>query len=68
MLIIYKKVKVDINAEEKVIKESWIVWLLALFWSIWPLSGLYRVYKAAIGGDYLLPRKARQSYMQKLEA
>ena len=55
---IYDKVKVDVEAEEKAIRESWTVWLLAVFWSIWPLSGLYGVYKAAIGGDYLLPREA----------
>jgi Delta24-sterol reductase len=54
---IYDKVKVDVTAEEKAIRESWVVWLLALFWSIWPLSGLYGVYKAWMGGDYLLPKQ-----------
>lgn len=49
---IYDKVKVDINAEVA-IEKSWITWLLAIFWSIWPLSGLYGVYKVVIGGDYL---------------
>jgi hypothetical protein len=56
---VYDKVKVDIKAEEQALRESWILWLIALFWSIWPLSGLYGVYKAAFGGDYLLPRNSR---------
>lgn len=56
---VYDKVKVDFTAEQKALKESLAVWLLALFWSIWPLSGLYGVYKAVIGGDYLLPKTSR---------
>lgn len=54
---IYDKVKVDMTVEEKGIRESWVLWLLAWFWSIWPLSGLYGVYKAWRGGDYLLPKQ-----------
>ena len=49
---IYDKVKIDVNAEVA-IEKSWIIWLLAIFWSIWPLRGLYGVYKAVVGGDYL---------------
>ena len=64
---IYDKVKVDVDAEEKAIKESWVLWFLALFWSIWPLSGLYGVYKAAVGGDYLLPHTAKWNHVQKVE-
>ena len=55
---IYDKVKVDVDAEEKIIQESWSAWLSMLFWNIWPLSGMYGVYKAALGGDYLLSREA----------
>ena len=53
---IYDKVKVDVEAEERAIYSSRVAPLLVVFWSIWPLRGLYGVYKAAIGGDYLLPR------------
>lgn len=49
---LYEKVKVDINTEAA-IQKSWIIWLLATFWSIWPLRGLYGVYKVVVGGDYL---------------
>jgi len=56
---VHDKVKVDIGAEEQALRESWTLWLLALFWSIWPLSGLYGVYKSAFGGDYLLPRNSQ---------
>lgn len=55
---IYDKVKVDVVAEARAAQESWIVWLVTIFWSIWPLSGLYGVYKAWIGGDYLLPKES----------
>ncbi|KFY25541.1 hypothetical protein V491_01701 [Pseudogymnoascus sp. VKM F-3775] len=54
---IYDKVKVDFASEEKSIRDSWLLWLLATFWSIWPVRGLYGVYKATIGGDYLLPKE-----------
>jgi Delta24-sterol reductase len=42
---VYDKVKVDIEQEKT-----------GLFWSIWPLAGLFGVYKAMRGGDYLLPK------------
>lgn len=51
---IYDKVKADVNAEQAEIQKPWTIWLLAIFWSIWPLSGLYGVYKVITGGDYLL--------------
>ena len=53
---VYDKVKVDFCKEQQAIQESWLLWLLARFWSIWPLAGLYGVYKAMRGGDYLLPK------------
>lgn len=62
---VYEKVRVDFAADEEEIKKSWILWLLALFWSIWPLSGLYGVYKAAIGGDYLLTRDGKPKTLLK---
>ena len=54
---IYDKVKVDITAEEKALQESWILWFLAFVWSLWPISGLYALYKAYVGGEYLLPNQ-----------
>ncbi|OBT86310.1 hypothetical protein VE02_07434 [Pseudogymnoascus sp. 03VT05] len=54
---IYDKVKVDFASDQKAIRESWLLWLVAIFWGIWPLQGLYGVYKATIGGDYLLPKE-----------
>ncbi len=54
LLTIYDKVKVDLEGEERARKESWVA---ALFWGVWPLSGLYGVYKVLRGGDYLLPRE-----------
>jgi hypothetical protein len=64
---VYDKVRVDVAVERKAIRESWTVWLLAVFWSIWPLSGLYGVLQAMTGEEYLLPRKSRWTREPKLE-
>ncbi|KAK9364898.1 hypothetical protein V1509DRAFT_643224 [Lipomyces kononenkoae] len=50
---IYDKVKVDVTAEVQATRASWTVWLIAMLWSIWPISGLYGAIHAALGGDYL---------------
>jgi Delta24-sterol reductase len=63
---IYDKVKVDVAAE-KAISESWVMWMLVLFWSIWPLTGLYGVWKAFRGGDYLLPPNKSSKSKPKFE-
>ena len=54
---VYDKVKVDIASGKKAINRSWRGLLYRWFWSIWPLRGLYGLFHAAVGGDYLLPRK-----------
>jgi hypothetical protein len=51
-------------AAEKRALQTWNGFLLAIFWSIWPLAGLYGVYKAFRGGDYLLP-KAKKAYLRR---
>ncbi|KAG0650518.1 3-beta-hydroxysterol Delta-24-reductase [Hyphodiscus hymeniophilus] len=53
---VYDKVRVNVEKENKEMHDSWVAWLLAIFWSIWPLTGLYGVYHALFGGDYLLPK------------
>ena len=59
---VYDKVRVDIEKEERAkIEASWWKWLSTVFWSIWPLMGLYGAYKAMRGGDYLLPKSSRES-------
>jgi delta24-sterol reductase len=50
---IYDKVKVDYAVKEQTLTG----WLVAFFWSIWPLMGLYGVYKAWRGGEYLLRKQ-----------
>ncbi|KAJ4290690.1 hypothetical protein N0V88_006438 [Collariella sp. IMI 366227] len=47
---VYDKIKVDVDAEEVAARASWTAWLLAVFWMVWPMRGLYGVYKAIIGG------------------
>jgi len=58
---VYDKVKVDDEKEEKALRDSWVLWLIAMFWRIWPLAGLYGVYKAMRGGDYLLPKRSMKA-------
>ena len=57
---VYDKVKVDFDAEERAIRTSRKAWLRALFWSIWPLGGLYGVFRAWKGGDYLIQNDKKQ--------
>lgn len=57
---VYDKVKVDVDAEEAAMRASWTAWLMAMIWMIWPLRGLYGVYKAVLGGDYLLQQRKRR--------
>ncbi|KAF3915052.1 hypothetical protein ABW21_db0203819 [Orbilia brochopaga] len=54
---VYDKVKTDLLVEQKRIEASWMAWLHAVFWSIWPLSGLYGVLAVLFGGDYLLSKR-----------
>jgi Delta24-sterol reductase len=65
MSSVYDKVKVDIESEDREMRK-WIPWLFALFWSIWPLRGLYGVLKTILGGDYLL-KKRNRSYAKKMD-
>ncbi|KAM7214982.1 hypothetical protein V8F06_009659 [Rhypophila decipiens] len=61
---VYDKVKVDIDAEERKLRQ-WGPWLLALFWSIWPLKGLYGVMMTILGGDYLLRTSNQMQHAQQ---
>lgn len=58
---IYDKVKVDTEAEERV-RAQWsrVQRMKAGLWDTWPLAGLYGVYKAWRGGDYLLSKERRR--------
>lgn len=58
---VYDKVRVHAEAEEAAIQSSWILWLQFMLWSIWPLSGLYGVWKVIMGGDYLLQKRSPAS-------
>ncbi|KAI9790321.1 MAG: hypothetical protein M1833_001958 [Piccolia ochrophora] len=51
---VYDKVKYDPKQYTTEDHSTWGLWLLSLFWSIWPLSGLYGVFCATFGRDYLL--------------
>lgn len=59
MLTVYDKVKAKTPGEDQM-NVSLFIWLLSIFWSIWPFSGLYGVFRATIGGDYLM-RAANQN-------
>jgi Delta24-sterol reductase len=53
---VFDKVKVDFSAEENSVRRSLWARVRAMVWMIWPLRGLYGLFRASIGGDYLLPR------------
>lgn len=56
---VYDKVKVDVDAEEAAIKASWTRWVRAMVGRVWPLRGLYGVYKVVFGGELLLTTKGK---------
>lgn len=68
---VYDKVKVDVEKEERerrelMAKGFWVaVWVV--FWGLWPFQGLWGVWSAFRGGDYLLPRKEKGSGEEKKE-
>ncbi|KAF1983422.1 FAD binding domain-containing protein [Aulographum hederae CBS 113979] len=51
---VYDKVKVDVEANKKELRESWSLWAR----SFWPLGGIWGLYKAIRSGDYLVARKS----------
>jgi Delta24-sterol reductase len=51
---VYDKVTIDTEKDKRARQESWKLRQKALFWSIWPVAGLYGVYKVVRGGAYLL--------------
>lgn len=57
---VYDKVKVDFESEGKRVDGNWWTLFKIWFWSLWPLMGLYGVWKAYWGGDYLLPKAGRE--------
>ncbi|CAF9934262.1 MAG: hypothetical protein HETSPECPRED_009162 [Heterodermia speciosa] len=52
---VYDKVKTDIEAETKVVKSSWWLWFL----SIWPITGLWSLWKIEASGQRQLADKFR---------
>lgn len=62
---LYDKVKVNVKREQNANAKSWSTWFREIVWNVWPVSGFYGVYKAAIGGDYLLLKEDRE--MSKLK-
>ncbi|OCL01607.1 FAD-binding domain-containing protein [Glonium stellatum] len=52
---VYDKVKVDLSSLQRE-GESWGAWMYRKAWDVWPISGVYGVVRAAIGGDYLLAK------------
>lgn len=63
---IYDKVKTDLSPGGELLGEkkkdlSVGEWVRGVFWGIWPLSGLYGVYRAMVGGEYLLRRGMRDN-------
>ncbi|KAK9367908.1 hypothetical protein V1509DRAFT_610144 [Lipomyces kononenkoae] len=56
---IYDKVKVDVEAEERATKASWVSWTSATLWNIWPLGGIYGALHASFRREYLKGRQPK---------
>lgn len=54
---VYDKVKVDVDAEMAARNRNWKTRTKARVWNVWPLKGLYGVYKTAMGAEYLLQKR-----------
>ena len=52
----YDKVSVDLDRERREMRSSWARWAL----SIWPIGGVWALWKAIQSKDYLLHRQAKQ--------
>lgn len=55
LLSVYDKVRIDIDAQDEVVRTSWSYWILGQ----WPISGLWGLWKAATSGQHLLAKKKR---------
>ncbi|KAK1083998.1 hypothetical protein LTR33_002913 [Friedmanniomyces endolithicus] len=53
---VFEKVKVDLSQTSQVDTRSWSGWMRSAAWNMWPVSGLYGVYKTLSGRDYLLAK------------
>ena len=63
---VYDKVRARADLRGDAITPSWTAWFWTVFWSIWPLSGLYGVYTVLLGGDYLLSGKSSRSVSHRV--
>ncbi len=57
---VFDKVRVDVEAEEARVRASWVAWVVAVVWMVWPLRGVYGVWRAVVGGEYLLQGRGRK--------
>ncbi|KAL8377967.1 hypothetical protein RB595_008585 [Gaeumannomyces hyphopodioides] len=56
---VYDKVRVDVEAEEAAARATRASRVRHRLFGVWPVRGLYGVYKALEGGDYLLQKTRR---------
>ena len=50
---VFDKVKGDLTVKAMA-SMSWFEWIYLYFWSVWPLAGLYGVWRVLVGKEYLL--------------
>ena len=54
---VYDKVRVDLDAEEAARQATWRARARARIGDVWPVRGLYGVWKTLGGGDYLMQKR-----------
>ncbi|CAK4034091.1 Delta(24)-sterol reductase [Lecanosticta acicola] len=53
---LYLKVRVDVKKPEQE-AQGWLLWVLALIWSVWPIAGLYGWVSCLVSREYLMPKR-----------
>lgn len=50
---VYDKVRFDFDAEERVMRASWLRWLAGFVWWVWPVPGIWCLVCVFNGSDYV---------------
>ncbi|KAI9149515.1 Delta(24)-sterol reductase [Paramyrothecium foliicola] len=56
---VYDKVKVDVDAEEAAARATFKARVKNRAFAVWPVRGVYGVFRTVLGGDYLLQKREK---------
>ena len=61
---VYDKVTTDIDSQEKAGRTSWTYWVFGM----WPISGLWGLWKAMVSGQHLLAKRERWKSIEEKDS